>query len=67
LDQLKKDVAEMTIRLLTLAPNTPDHAALAEVERMATQVLREVAALKTREASSVGEKRGAWRILKTTA
>jgi len=66
-DQLKRDVAEMTIRVLALPSNaTHDHGALAEVERMANQVLREVGALRSRE-TSAGERSGAWRIFKTTA
>jgi len=68
LDQLKKDLAEMSIRLLALPANAPrDDRAVAEVERMANQVLREVAALRARETSGPGEKRGAWRAFKNTA
>jgi hypothetical protein len=66
-DQLKRDIAEMTIRVLALPSITPrDHAVLAEVERMANQVLRQVAALQSQESSSPGEQRGAWRIFKNT-
>jgi len=58
----------MTIRLLALPSNAPrDRVALAELEKMANQVLREVAALRSRETYSPGEKSGAWRAFNTTA
>jgi hypothetical protein len=56
----------MTIRLLALPANSPgDHVALSEVERMANQVLREVALLKSREAAAMHERCGVWRVFKT--
>jgi hypothetical protein len=66
MDQLKRDLAEMTIRMLALPSNSSgDHVALAEVERMANQVLREVAMLKSREAAAMHERCGVWRVFKT--
>ena len=68
MDQLKRDLAELTIRLLALpASASRDQVALGEVERMAKQVLWEVAALRSRDTSLPGEKCGAWRIPKITA
>jgi hypothetical protein len=68
LDRLKRDLAEMTIRLLALPSSASrDHVALAEVERMANQVLWEVAALRSQETSLLGEKCGVWRVPKITA
>jgi len=53
----------MTIRLLALPPGaTPGAAALAELEKLASQVLREIAALRASAEPTVGEKRGLWRI-----
>ncbi len=55
----------MAIRLLARSAdglrNDPD--ALAEIERLAQQVLKEVAGMRATTARLPGETRGAWKIL----
>ena len=67
MDQIQKSVAEMAIRLLALPPgsarNNPQE--LAEIERLATLVIREVAAARACAQSYLpGERSGVWRAVR---
>ncbi len=64
MDQIQKQLAEMAIRLLAVPVDSlrNDSAALDEIERIATQVIKEVAALRAGKSYLPGERSGAWRI-----
>ncbi|HSP67886.1 MAG TPA: hypothetical protein VLN48_09175 [Bryobacteraceae bacterium] len=64
MEQLQRSVTELAIRLLASPADSlsNDPAALAEIERIATQLLKEVAAARAASAPLPGERRGAWRI-----
>jgi hypothetical protein len=64
MDQIQRQVAEMAIRLLAVSADVlrTDPAALEEIERVATQVLKEVAALRAGRSYLPGERSGSWRI-----
>jgi surfactin synthase thioesterase subunit len=64
MDQLAKQVAEMALRLAAypadgLRQNEP---ALAAIEQLAMQILKEVATTRAATARPVGETTGCWRV-----
>jgi len=64
MDQIQKHVAELAIRLLAMPADgvRNDHQALGEIERLATQILKEVAAARVANSYLPGERTGLWRI-----
>jgi hypothetical protein len=65
MDQIQKHVAELAIRLLAMPADgaATDLHALAEIERVATQVIRDVTAARAAAAAKSclpGERSGVW-------
>ena len=63
MDQLRKDVAELALRLAALPADglRNDAPLLDAVEQLATRVLKEVSAVRADKTRSVGETSGMWR------
>ena len=62
MDQLQKHVAELAIRLLALPADglRGDPQLMADLERVATQVLKDVAAARVSKSYLPGERSGCW-------
>ncbi len=67
MEQIQRTVADLAIRLLARPAGSlqDDPQALNEIERIATQVLREVESTRKAAQYLPGETRGAWRIPQT--
>lgn len=65
MDQLRKDVAELALRLAALPAegSRSDNQLLDAVEQLATRVLKEVSAIRADGTRSAGETRGMWRVV----
>ncbi len=64
MDQIQRQIAELAIRLLAVPADAlrTDPAALEEIERIATQVIKEAAAIRAGKLYLPGERSGSWRI-----
>jgi hypothetical protein len=64
MDHLRKQLAELAIRVLALPDDSlhRDPETLVRVEELARQVLKEVAAVRAARQCLPGERRGCWRI-----
>ncbi len=64
MEQLAKQVAEMALRLATLPADglRQNEPALASVEQLALQILREVSAARVAKVRPIGETTGCWRV-----
>jgi hypothetical protein len=62
-DQLRKDVAELALRLAALPADglRDDTVLLDAIEQLATRLLKEVSAARMIRTRSVGETSGMWR------
>ena len=63
MDQLRKDVAELALRLAALSADglRNDVQLLDAVEQLATKILKEVSAIRADRTRSIGETSGMWR------
>jgi hypothetical protein len=68
LDQLAKKTAEIALRLATLPADERrcDNESLDAIEHLATQILKEVSAMRLGKTYSIGETSGMWRAVPPT-
>ena len=64
-DQLAKHAAEIALRLAALPADqlSTDLQTLDAIERLATEILKEVGSIRARKPRPAGESRGMWRVM----